>query len=96
VSFFYRVGAENRTLLNYTKRPSTMNGQSLAASSNTPGPLTTLAVVAVLMIGLIGGLFYHHETARKMVACAYLACAYCHAGSLLPASNAGGRTSQLF
>jgi hypothetical protein len=34
------------------------------------------------MIGLIGGLFHHHESARKMAACAY-----CHAGSQLSAPD---------
>ena len=47
-------------------------------SSRMPGPrvpLAAMAVVAILIIGLLGGFLHHHQNAAEAAACSY-----CHAG----------------
>lgn len=47
-------------------------------SSRIAGPrvrLAATALVAILIIGLLGGLFHHHENETEAAACSY-----CHAG----------------
>lgn len=38
-----------------------------------------IAIVAIFVLGLLGGLFHHHESARDADACSY-----CHAGAQAP------------
>jgi hypothetical protein len=38
-------------------------------------PIKGLAIVAILLLGLLGGLFHHHESASESAACSY-----CHVG----------------
>ena len=45
----------------------------------------TLAIIAVLALGLLGGLFHHHLSARDSDACAY-----CHAGAQTPVIDLAG------
>jgi hypothetical protein len=42
-------------------------------------PIAGLAIVAILVLGLLGGLFHHHESASDSAACSY-----CHAGVQTP------------
>jgi hypothetical protein len=42
-------------------------------------PTKALAIVAILVLGLLGGLLHHHESASDSVACPY-----CHAGVQTP------------
>jgi hypothetical protein len=42
-------------------------------------PTMEFAIVAILVLGLLGGLFHHHESASDSAACSY-----CHAGVQTP------------
>jgi hypothetical protein len=50
-----------------------------ARSSRNQVPVKALAIVAVLLLGLLGGLLHHHESAKESDACSY-----CHAGFQTP------------
>src|ERR1700757_1697526 len=55
------------------------------SSSRVVGPrlrLAAMAVFAILIIGLLGGLFHHHQNAAEAAACSY-----CHAGVQTPVSD---------
>jgi hypothetical protein len=43
------------------------------------------AIVAILVLGLLGGLFHHHESASDSAACSY-----CHAGVQTPEIDLAG------
>src|SRR5258706_589143 len=55
-------------------------------------PIKALAIVAILLLGLLGGLFHHHESASESAACSY-----CHAGvQTLPIDLSGALITPLF
>jgi len=48
-------------------------------------PARALVIVAILVLGLLGGLFRHHESASDSAACAF-----CHAGVQTPVPDLAG------
>lgn len=45
-------------------------------------PLAAMAIIAVLVIGLLGGLFHHHQSESEASVCSY-----CHAGVQTPVGD---------
>jgi hypothetical protein len=48
-------------------------------------PIRVLALVAILLLGLLGGLFHHHESETEAAACSY-----CHAPAQKPVIDLAG------
>jgi hypothetical protein len=48
-------------------------------------PIKAIAIVAILVLGLVGSLFHHHESASESAACSY-----CHAGVQTPVMDLAG------
>jgi hypothetical protein len=48
-------------------------------------PIQGLAIIAIVLLGSLEGLFHHHESASNSAACSY-----CHAGVQTPVINLAG------
>ena len=48
-------------------------------------PTIAVAIVIILILGLLGGLFHHHESESDQIACSY-----CHAGLQTPVFDLAG------
>ena len=59
-----------------------MRIENPARSIRNRVPVKMLAIVAVLLLGLLGGLLHHHESAKESDGCSY-----CHAGFQTPVIN---------
>src|ERR1700752_2040048 len=56
-----------------------MNVRNIGRSTKKGLPAIAFAVVAILILVLLGGLFHHHESEVEVAACCY-----CHAGVQSP------------
>jgi hypothetical protein len=54
-------------------------------------PVMRLAIVAILVLVLFGGLFHHHKYESDSTACSY-----CHAGVQTPVIDLGGASAAPF
>jgi hypothetical protein len=68
-----------------TRSAHTMRHKHSERSIRGQFPLTGLAIVAILVLVLLGGLFHHHESASDSAACSY-----CHAGVQTPVVDLAG------
>ena len=63
-------------------QPHTMRLEQLKRSIWRQFPIKGLVIVALLILGLLGGLFHHHESQAESAACLY-----CHAGVQAPVTD---------
>src|SRR5690349_9531960 len=54
-------------------------------------PMTGLAIAAILILGLLGGMSHHHESKSGSAACSY-----CHTGTQMPVLNLAAALVGLF